>query len=204
MTRRTSRNAATVAWIATALLASAATSTLAADVAAYFSPSVNTLELITTKLDTATTSIDLAMFYFSNPACRAAIVHAKERGLTIRVILDKSQRVQASAGFQWLRHHNIDARIDSHEKIFHDKFCVIDGTTTIIGSTNWTDSGFLHNAEALVVITDATIATDFTANFNIHWAHTEQPAAAAPPPAAAPSPRVTSHHRHHAHKKRKP
>jgi phosphatidylserine/phosphatidylglycerophosphate/cardiolipin synthase-like enzyme len=177
---------AAVAWIA------AAATLNAADISVYFSPSVNTLTHTISTIDAATQSIDVAMYYCTNLACRSALVRAQNRGVTIRVLLDRSQRNRTGTSYEWLRLHNVDARIDAHEKLFHNKYAVIDSATVLIGSTNWTDNAFTKNAEAMVQIDDPTTASTFTANFAEHWAHATPPYQAQPRPTDQTEPSVIS------------
>jgi phosphatidylserine/phosphatidylglycerophosphate/cardiolipin synthase-like enzyme len=156
---------AAAAWTAAAAASSAQTIT------PWFSPSVNSRRAITDAIDAATTSIDVAMFYFSSPECRDALLRAHARAVPIRLIIDRSQATRENSTIRTLRAAGIPIRVDSTEKLFHCKYAIIDATNTFCGSTNWTNNGWEHNAEALVSIIDATTAATFTANFETHWAH---------------------------------
>lgn len=51
----------------------------------------------------------------------------------------------------------------------HHKFCVIDNEVVITGSYNWTASADKRNNENLLVIHDAKIAQEYSAEFNRLW-----------------------------------
>ena len=47
-----------------------------------------------------------------------------------------------------------------HDTLLHAKTCVIDGLWTTVGSSNLDWRSFLHNAEANLVILDATLGSE--------------------------------------------
>lgn len=50
--------------------------------------------------------------------------------------------------------------------VLHHKFAVIDGTTVVMGSQNWSDSANFINDETLIVVQDAAIADKYTREYN--------------------------------------
>jgi phosphatidylserine/phosphatidylglycerophosphate/cardiolipin synthase-like enzyme len=57
--------------------------------------------------------------------------------------------------------------------IAHNKVMVIDGDTVITGSFNFTNAAEERNAENLLVFHDATLASQYAANWHRHETHSE-------------------------------
>ena len=97
----------------------------------------------------------------------------------MRVILDKSNEHEGYSASKFLQHEGVPVMIDSAHNIAHNKVMIVDGETVITGSFNFTKSGEDQNAENLVVIRDASIATTYMRNWNDHLAHSHPPGAIA-------------------------
>jgi hypothetical protein len=83
--------------------------------------------------------------------------------------------------------------IDSAYKIAHNKVMIVDSETVITGSFNFTKSAQAQNAENLMIILDAHIATEYIQNWKDHLVHSQAPGTAAtaeglvePKPSAGP------------------
>lgn len=140
-------------------------------VTAFFSPRGGAEAAIIQVIANATTSIDVAAYRLTNPTIIAALDAAAARGIPTRIILDRANESNTPTALSRLRQRGVIMKTDRIEKLFHHKFAVIDGTTTITGSFNWTDNAQDDNAENLIVIRDAAVATAFAANFAKHWVH---------------------------------
>jgi len=67
--------------------------------------------------------------------------------------------------FQYLSSIGADIKYDENPQLdktlFHHKFAVIDHSTTVFGSMNWTSSGCYRNRELIVISKDPEIAKEF-------------------------------------------
>src|SRR5437016_2213194 len=82
------------------------------------------------------------------------IIHAKDRGVSILLLLDKSN-ISARYGIvKLLENQEIPFLIDYRPRIAHNKILVSDEKTIITGSFNFTKAAQLHNAENVLIITD--------------------------------------------------
>lgn len=61
------------------------------------------------------------------------------------------------------------ARIAPKFKTMHNKFCIIDGNTTITGSLNPTNSSFEKNNNNLIIIKSKRVAKNYEAEFQEMW-----------------------------------
>ena len=111
------------------------------------------------------------MYVFTSDELLIALKHAKERGVKVRIILEK--RVMSDdniATFQALKTYGIDVKWAS--KLFtltHAKFLIIDGTTVIIGSHNFSDNALTSNREASVLIERSAAVDEFKHIFEQDW-----------------------------------
>ncbi len=68
----------------------------------------------------------------------------------------------------------IPTRIDARHAIAHNKIMVIDASTIITGSFNFTKVAEEKNAENLLVIWDKNLAAKYTENWQAHAEHSEE------------------------------
>jgi phosphatidylserine/phosphatidylglycerophosphate/cardiolipin synthase-like enzyme len=105
-----------------------------------------------------------------------ALGRAKERGVDVHVILDKSNEQHHIApngrsaarysGATYLSDHGITPLIDDQVRIAHNKVMIIDGETVVTGSFNFTVSAQRSNAENVLIIRhDPAIAAAYRANW---------------------------------------
>ena len=116
-------------------------------------------------------SLDVAMYTLTDAAVVGAMESARARGVGVRVLLDPSER-PSDASAASLRAHGVTVRLyrSAGEKL-HAKAAVADGASVVLGSANWTISGFEHNHELDVSIPgDAVIAAAFEQQFESDWA----------------------------------
>jgi phosphatidylserine/phosphatidylglycerophosphate/cardiolipin synthase-like enzyme len=93
-----------------------------------------------------------------------ALVHAKERGVDVRLIADKTTPCERTSGIEPLAAAGVPVWIDDQARIAHAKTMVIDGAVTLTGSMNWT-LGAAINSENLNLISSPTVAAAYAA----HW-----------------------------------
>jgi phosphatidylserine/phosphatidylglycerophosphate/cardiolipin synthase-like enzyme len=93
-----------------------------------------------------------------------ALVRAKERGVDVRLIADKSTPCKHGSGIEPLATAGVPIWINNVARIAHAKTMVIDGAVTLTGSYNWT-RGAAANSENLNLVSSAAVATAYAA----HW-----------------------------------
>lgn len=132
---------------------------------ACFTPGENCTAAIVTELGKANASIEVQAYSFTSAPIAKALVEAKERGLSVRVILDKSQQSERYSSASFLAHVGIPVWIDSKVAIAHNKVMVIDGKTVITGSFNFTKAAQERNAENVLIVEDPRLAERYHANW---------------------------------------
>lgn len=142
--------------------------------------------LINRTLSQSTRSIDLALFVFSEQPIVNQLEAQVKAGTALRALIDPSfvyrsysealdmlgvalpdQRCRIEADNRpWLTPSASvgSPQLPSGDKLHH-KFAVIDGTTVIIGSQNWSHAANTENDETLLVIRNPTVAAHFNREF---------------------------------------
>jgi phosphatidylserine/phosphatidylglycerophosphate/cardiolipin synthase-like enzyme len=67
-----------------------------------------------------------------------ALVRAKERGVDVRLIADRTTPCERGSGIEPLAAAGVPIWIDAQARIAHAKTMVIDDAVTLTGSMNWT------------------------------------------------------------------
>ena len=140
----------------------------------YFSPE-DRLDLVAVDaIDGATDHIFVAVFSLRLDALIDALIRAHERGVKVSVITDRKQS-ETTTSDERLR----DAGIAVVEALnattpftaMHQKFMVVDGDTTLVGSYNWSYTATFSSYEDLAVIADdREVAAAFAGEFGRLWA----------------------------------
>jgi phosphatidylserine/phosphatidylglycerophosphate/cardiolipin synthase-like enzyme len=137
----------------------------------YFSPNGGTAAAIIAEINNAHTSIDIAAYEITYTPIVTAILAAKQRGVSCRIIIDPKADNSKAKNLRALNAAAIPIRADHHEKLMHNKYAILDATTLITGSYNWSNDAELRNAENTLILRDPQTIADFAADFANHWNH---------------------------------
>jgi len=130
----------------------------------FFSPEDNNDLKVINLIDSANKSIDIAMYSFTLDKIGQAVVRAKQRGVKVRVVVEK-QQVSKYSEYWRLIENNVSVFNDSNYAFMHDKFAVIDGEIVLTGSYNWTKHATYYNNENLLIIRNKEIAFKYEKEF---------------------------------------
>jgi phosphatidylserine/phosphatidylglycerophosphate/cardiolipin synthase-like enzyme len=142
-------------------------------VTVYFSPNGGCSQAIVNQLDKARTSILMQAYSFTSAPIAKALLNAHKRGVTVQVILDKSQLKEKYLSLTFLYNQGIPTRIDAAYAIAHNKIMIVDRETVITGSFNFTTAAEEKNAENLLVIRDKILAAKYVQNWKEHAEHSQ-------------------------------
>ena len=152
-----------------ALLSSTAS---AQKISACFVPSATSCtDIVVQQINAAKTSVYVQAYSFTSKPIENALVAAFKRNVHVEVILDRSNVGSKYSGLLLLQPAGVPTFIDTMHAIAHNKVMIIDESTVLTGSFNFTVSAQKHNAENLIVIDDPTVAASYLANWKIHRAH---------------------------------
>jgi phosphatidylserine/phosphatidylglycerophosphate/cardiolipin synthase-like enzyme len=176
---RIERAGARLLW-ATAVLAfaSAATggtrSTALARVEIHYAPHEDLERIDVDVIDNAERSIDMAAYVLSDASVIDALRDAADRGVTIRIYLDKGQYSQHGPrnggpieGL--LAYPNVFARVKGHGVLMHLKAYAVDGARLRTGSGNFSHSGLAFQDNDLILVEDPATVAEFERNFDAIW-----------------------------------
>jgi competence ComEA-like helix-hairpin-helix protein len=136
----------------------------------YFSLYDDPESAIVKSIDNAEDTINIAMYYFTEREIAQAVIRAKERGVDIKIYLDKSQINHQQSKSRYLINNGIEnIRISSNNYIMHNKFAVIDKKNVITGSYNWTAYAGEKNDENLLITDNEQIVKRYQDYFNTLW-----------------------------------
>ena len=125
-----------------------------AEIRIFFSSNGGATEEIITQINNAESYIDVAMYSFTSEDIAEAITKAKERGIKIRILVDKQQAGGKYSKYQYFVDNEINVIRDIHAGIMHNKIAIIDSRILFTGSFNWTKSAEIRNEENLLEFID--------------------------------------------------
>ncbi len=130
-----------------------------------FTPGQNCVDKLTAQLMQAQSSILVEAYQFTSQPIADALVAAQNRGVSVQVILDKSQVKSKYSMLSFLHQSGVPVWIDTKPTIAHNKIMIIDQREVITGSFNFTDSAQKHNAENILFISNEKVAQDYLRNW---------------------------------------
>jgi len=135
----------------------------------YFSLYDDPETVIIENINKAEVFVDIAMYTFTDQEISQAVIKASERGVKVRIYLDRSQVKAKYSSSRLFVEKGLEVRISSNNYIMHNKFAVIDNKIIITGSYNWTTSASTRNDENLLVIDDEEIIQRYQRQFENLW-----------------------------------
>ena len=139
----------------------------------YFSPNGGAAAAIIKEINGARTEILMQAYSFTSASIAKALIEAHKRGIKVQAILDKSQRSERYSSATFLANSGIPTFIDGEHAIAHNKIMVIDGTTVVTGSYNFTRAAEERNAENLLIVKSKDLAALYVKNWQLHREHSE-------------------------------
>lgn len=133
---------------------------------ACFTPDQNCTADIVAIIDKAKQSIFVQAYSFTSRPIIGALVNAAERGVSVFVILDKSDfSGQYYSPAQLFLDHHISLWNDNSLNIAHNKVIIIDRSIIETGSFNFTTAAQYNNADNVLIIYDPMLAEKYLANW---------------------------------------
>jgi mitochondrial cardiolipin hydrolase len=145
-----------------------------------FTRSGSPAEIIEGLIRSAITSVTAALYRLNNPRLAAVLKEARERGLSVRLVLNDNDHYEENqAARRTLRDYNIPFRI-LHGRVgdkskMHHKFAVVDSRIALTGSYNWTLESEERNYENLILLRESRLVTPFAQEFEELWAEGQAP-----------------------------
>ena len=130
-----------------------------------FTPPSNCANLITNVINQAKNTIHMQAYGLTHPEIINSLIKANERGVKVRVLLDRSNLTQKYSKIEELKQAGIEVGVDMVSGIAHNKIIIVDHHTTVTGSFNFTVSAAKRNVENVLIIQDSNIAHSYLQNW---------------------------------------
>ena len=137
----------------------------------YFTPPANAVTAIIKAIDASDREVLVQAYSFTHNGIAQALVRAHQRGVLVRVLLDKKSTSSNRFVISALQQAHIEVRQDGKHAIAHNKVMVIDLNKVITGSFNFTNSAATRNAENFLILKSEDLAQQYRLQWKNHWAH---------------------------------
>jgi phosphatidylserine/phosphatidylglycerophosphate/cardiolipin synthase-like enzyme len=144
----------------------------------HYAPRENLESVDAQEIGRAELSIDMAAYVLSDPRIIEALTVAAERGVLIRLYLDKSQFAEhgpTRGGLveALLANPNVVVRVKGEGVLMHLKAYAVDGAVLRTGSGNFSRSGLAAQDNDAIFLTDPVIVDAFEGNFERIWSRAQ-------------------------------
>jgi phosphatidylserine/phosphatidylglycerophosphate/cardiolipin synthase-like enzyme len=131
----------------------------------FFASENNVTEVIVNEINAAQRSVRFMAFSFTLDTMGNALLSRARAGVNVQGIFETTGSLTQFSEMGRLFCAGMDVRQDGNNGVLHHKVFVIDETTVIFGSFNFSDNAASSNDENLMIIRDADIATLFLQEF---------------------------------------
>src|SRR5207249_2472061 len=124
------------------------------------------------RIDQTRRTLDVAMYGFNEPTLSEALIRAKARGVTLRVIMDALQAGNATSQADELKKAGVTVKLMRGIKgngIMHHKVAIYDGAVIQTGSFNWTDNASCCSWENALFIGSPEVVKRYQQMFELMW-----------------------------------
>lgn len=145
----------------------------------FFTRTTSIAKVIEDLVQQTENSVDAALYRFSHPRLARALLGAAERGVKVRLVLDREKFNSTKATREFLEDGRILFRLlDGHlgpQSKMHHKLAVLDRRVALTGSYNWSRESDEENYEGLTVLREPEIVKAFIEEFDALWKEAEKP-----------------------------
>ena len=142
---------------------------MASYVSTYFSPDRGTKDVVIGFINRCETKLSVAVYSITHDEIVDALITAHQRGVQVRVLMDKLQASNRYADDEKLEAAGIPVKTGGTSGLMHNKF-LIDGERAVgTGSFNWSVNADERNAENFVIIRLKYTVASFAEEFEKLW-----------------------------------
>ena len=123
-------------------------------------------------ISAANSSLKICVAWFTDVEIYQSIIHAQEKGVQVYIIIanhefNKTSRVDFKELLQNNGYIGYIGNINdgSKDRFMHNKFCIIDDSTIITGSYNWTFKARLNDENIIIIKNQDNIISQFNDKF---------------------------------------
>jgi phosphatidylserine/phosphatidylglycerophosphate/cardiolipin synthase-like enzyme len=141
------------------------------DMQVRFSPKGGCQEALVQEVRKSRNEILVQAYSFTSDPLTKALVEAKQRGVKVEILLDKSNEVEKYSELHVL----LEQGLDHDHAIAHNKIIIIDQNVLATGSFNFTHQAENENAENLIIFRGyRDLVKSYRENFFHHKGHCKQ------------------------------
>lgn len=137
-----------------------------------FSPNSGIEQALIRAIEASKATVEIAMFSFFSQPIAEALLRAKDRGVKVRIVMDKSQTGTSKLD-EWFAWHGFDLRLisgpdrsrDPRYQKMHNKFALFDGVMLESGSFNYSSRAETLSFENANFFDDANEIARYAAAF---------------------------------------
>lgn len=131
-----------------------------------FSPRGDIRAMILGAVTTAKHEILMQAYSFTDDQIAIELVNAMKRGVVVKIIVDKTQPNAVGGEAVWIKKQGVPVYLDNLVAIAHNKIMVIDDSSVITGSYNFTASAQNRNSENCLWIHSPEVARLYKLNWS--------------------------------------
>lgn len=145
------------------------------DIDVLFSPKGGCIERMVKEIESAESRVLVQAYIFTSKEISNAMVAAKKRGVEVEIVIDKSQEKQKYGRLPILRRGGVKIFIDGEHATANNKIILIDKSTIITGSFNYTKAAEEKNSENVLFIKgDKDLFKKYLKNYEQHRDHAKK------------------------------
>ena len=144
------------------------------EIMVYFSPEGGATTSIVKEITSAKKEVLVQAYTLTSQPIVKALLDARARGVDVRLILDKSERVEGMAPGAVLANAGAVVFLDGVHALMHTNIIILDRRTVVTGSFSFTKAAEEMNAEDVLIIRSPGLAAQYRDSWEKHRAHSLQ------------------------------
>ncbi len=142
-----------------------------AETEVLFSPEQSIQEALLKEIDSAQSTIDLAVREITSQNLTQALLRAKGRGVRVRVITDSKQAKMKSSKITSLIQEGILVKVlkGKDHGVMNHRFVIFDGKKAMTGSFDWSEASEKWNDENILILSETDVVISYQKEFERLW-----------------------------------
>jgi phosphatidylserine/phosphatidylglycerophosphate/cardiolipin synthase-like enzyme len=142
-----------------------------AETAVLFSSDQSIQEALLKEIESTQSTIDLAVREITSQNLAQALVRAKGRGVTVRVITDSKQAKMKSSKITSLIQEGISVKVLKGKDygVMNHRFVIFDGKKAVTGSFDWSEASGKWNDENILILSETEVVLSYQKEFERLW-----------------------------------
>jgi phosphatidylserine/phosphatidylglycerophosphate/cardiolipin synthase-like enzyme len=146
-------------------------SPILAETEVLFSSDRSIQEALLSEIESAQSTIDLAIREITSQHLTDALLRAKRRGVKVRVVTDSKQAKMKSSKITSLIHEGIPVKVlkGKDHGVMNHRFVIFDGKKAVTGSFDWSEASGKWNDENILILSETEVVLSYQKEFERLW-----------------------------------